>query len=141
MRLTDLTEDMPGQRTPSWNQYCTVISHGPLVIVRMPDEYMRWTVVRKAVFDFMRESYGVKAQDIVAIEGLAGMRPPKFRSKSDAEMWTMWNRKYLEDDKITLPKIEKAFAGDTTLFSAFNLWAWNGKGFTLVRAAKDNPSP
>lgn len=97
--------------------YCTVISAGPLVILRMPSEAVRWRELLPAINAVMR-GHDTKAKDIHAVEGLADPDTPETV------------------DAIAL--LEAAFAGDPERFAAFNLHKWDDESrqFTLARAAQ-----
>jgi hypothetical protein len=96
--------------------YCVVI--GPdLVIMRMPERLVAWTVIRKAANASLRLHHGTLAKDVRAYEGMAD------DPSTD------------EDGGKCLLLLEAAFAGSTTTFSKFSLHAWNEetRSFDLVR--------
>lgn len=101
--------------------YLNVVSHGPLVIAKMPDEFIRWAEVRQRIFDFMKRDLGVKVKDILSLEGVAGL-PEREAHNDDPEFVT---------------KCEKAFGGSSDYLKAFTLYAWDDatRTFKLARAS------
>lgn len=99
--------------------YCTVISEGDLVIVRMPKEFVTWTMIRKELHASIRREHGTLAKNVHGIEHLAN------DPEEDG------------DDGRTLELCAKAFAGDTNTLKDFALHAWNDSKacFELARRA------
>ncbi|AFO71542.1 hypothetical protein phiCbK_028 [Caulobacter phage phiCbK] len=95
--------------------YLLVVSCGPLVIMKGPEAFTPWPVLRKAILKTMREAHGLKASEVSAVEGLADPR------SEDPQ------------DRNAVEKFAAAFAGSDN-FPAFHLYAWTGEGFALVRA-------
>lgn len=101
--------------------YCVVISRGPLVMVRMPEEHTAWRPMVIAIHEFMRDDLDIKAKDISAIEGMAGYPDPDSP----------------EEDHAFLEKCGIAFEGSDMHIPAFMLYAWDeaAGGFRLKRKA------
>lgn len=99
--------------------FCTVVSSGPLVIVRMPEHHVRWSTVRREIHAMMRREHGIRAKDIHAVEALAG----------DVDGDT--------DGGETAEICRRAFAGDRMTLAAFDLQAWDdgAGGFRRAREA------
>lgn len=100
--------------------YCTVISQGPLLIVRMPEGFVRWDVIRTAINAMMRRDYGVLAKNIHLIEGFAG------GAYDDPDT----------DGGQALDLCTRAFGGDIMTLPRFELQAWDdaSRTFELVRS-------
>lgn len=101
--------------------YCTVISSGTPAIVRMPEEGVRWSEIRREIHGALKKESGILARQIVAIEGFAG--------SPDGDP---------EPDSMILA--EKAFSGSPTL-TRLDLYAWEQgtRSFGLVRRAHPVP--
>jgi len=102
---------MPAPKTRRHDLYCLVVC-SRLVIAKMPDRFVKWTVQRAALLRALKLHLDVKVSDVVSIEGQAGLLPNA-------------GRYYLEQDAKDKPKFDAAFSGDPERFTAFNLFAWN----------------
>lgn len=103
---------MPRPTARRHSLYLLVISSGPFVIVRGPEGFEAWPVIRKALRKVMREEHGLKAADVSSVEGLADPRDD------------------IEPD--TVARLAAAFDG-ADHFRRFYLYAWTGDGFALAR--------
>jgi hypothetical protein len=101
--------------------YCNVIC-SELVIVKMPEQAMAWRTIIRALNAAMR-TLGVKAKDIIALEGLADP------DSDDPSL----------KDAAFLLRLEQAFTGQLEPFAAFTLFAWDNQnaGFQLARKGRD----
>ena len=109
------------------HHFLTIISHGPLVIVRLPllpgnKTPTPWRGVLKALTGVMA-SYGLKQKDISSIEGLF-----PFPDAVDAA------RTVYHQERINL---EDAFAGNRERYKRFDLWDWQDGAFKPVRLVTD----
>lgn len=109
----------PRKRTHSL--YCLVVSAGPFVIVRMPEHCVRWPKLRKEIHAMMRSEHGVKAKDVLMVEGLAGDPYDEADTKEDIGLF------------------ERAFAGDPDALKKLNLHAWNEDMQSFDRIRKGEP--
>lgn len=99
--------------------YMTVISPGPLMIVRVPLPMPRWRAILRAMTVVMR-AHGLRQKDISEFDGMVSIDP----ADRDPKDW----------DLIT--RVDAAYAGATDKFPRFWLYDWSGfKGghFKLVR--------
>lgn len=99
--------------------YLSVITPGPLIVVRVPFPMPRWRDVLKAATPIM-QSFGYRQKDISSIEGLL--------PRPDEE-------DYAERDLQFAARVERAFAGDPTCLPPFHLFDWRDGEFVLVREA------
>lgn len=101
--------------------YCTIISSGTPAIVRMPEEGVRWSEIRREIHRALKRESGVLARQIAAIEGFAG--------SPDGDT---------DPDGMILAG--KAFSGCPTL-TRLDLYAWDRRkrSFELVRRALPAP--
>lgn len=108
----------PPRRVPL---YCTIISSGTPAIVRMPEETVRWSEIRREIHSALKTESGILAKDVVAIECFAG--------SPDGD-----------DDPGDIVLAVKAFSGLPTL-TRLDLYAWNPRErtFELVRRALPAP--
>ncbi|AXQ69593.1 hypothetical protein HOU03_gp175 [Caulobacter phage CcrSC] len=96
--------------------FLSVIASAPdVVILQAPAHFLRWSDHRKAILAFMRQTYGVKAADVHAVEGVAGYAEPDPT-----------------DDPAVLARFQAAFAGSDN-FPKVALAAWDGQAYRLVR--------
>lgn len=104
--------------------YCVLYSSGPLVVVKMPGAFVRWTVIRTALHAMLRKHYGVLAKNLHGVEGIAG--------SPDGDT----------DDGASLMRCEAAFSGSPDTLRGFDLHAWDDetKGFVFVRAMSSAPN-
>jgi hypothetical protein len=108
-----------------------VIASGKdLVILRMPEVSMPWRHVLSRIYSMLRTNYNLRRKDIHEIDGLMGFPPGETREF------------YLKQQAEDLPRIERAFAGDSSVYTPFYLYAWDPQtdSFTLVRKASSNES-
>lgn len=103
--------------------YCTVISTGPLVVVRMPEKFVPWTTIRKEIMASIRRTHGIRAKGVHAIEALAGEIGGDRDGGKAREAY------------------DRAFNGDATVLQAFALHAWRDDlaGFEMIRKATSSP--
>lgn len=99
-------------------QFCTVIGRH-MVIVRMPEHFVPWNLIRREINASLRRSYGTRSVNVHDVEALAGLPGGD------------------EDDGHTLRLCERGFVGDPDVLAAFALHAWNDDtdAFELVRSA------
>lgn len=99
--------------------YCVLISSGPLVMVKMPDTFVRWDIIRREIHASIKREHDIKAKDVVTIEGMAGM-PEGVNTYEEG-----------------FERFERAFNGDVECYPKFNLHAWNDEEqtFKLFRSA------
>lgn len=114
----------------------TVISHGPLMIVRVPlispktsrgkwKHIAKWTEIRSAVGAIMRD-HGVRLKDISAIEN--------YSHPDDWDPNDLWLRPNMREEAIRVRnRIAQAFAGDEMILPSFSLYDWIGGTFVIVR--------
>jgi len=114
-------------------RYLSIISEGPLMIVRVPytrrmrrdgtfsdRSAMPWRHVIRALTAVMR-SHGRRLKDVYAVEAMGPEDDtPKFKTEWEA----------------TQARLEAAFNGDRTILPAFWLYDWRNDAFVLVRAGK-----
>lgn len=94
------------------HRYLLAIHNGPrLFIVRVPLKGAKWRDIVKGCTPIMREQ-GALAKDLHEFEGV-----------------------HREDEPEYFAKLDRAFAGDASVARRFDLWTWNGAGFTLARKA------
>ncbi len=98
--------------------YCTVISRH-MVIVRMPERFVPWNMIRREINAALRRTYGTGSLHVHDVEALAGLPGGD------------------EDDGHVLRLCERGFAGDRDVLTGFALHAWNDHTdtFELVRPA------
>jgi hypothetical protein len=102
--------------------YLTVISHGPLMILRVPYPMPHWRSILKAMTTVMH-SHGLRQKDIVALEGMVSF--PEDRP---------------EGDNIVAARLDDAFAGGNG-FAPFMLYEWEGEAFKKVRDVVKSHTP
>lgn len=95
--------------------YLSIISEGPLIIVRTPFPMPKWRLVLKGLTPVMH-SHGYLQKQIHTIEGLVNY--PEDRNVSDGQL---------------LDKLADAFAGGPKYFKHFWLYDWTTDRFTLSR--------
>ena len=101
--------------------YMTVISSGPLIIVRVPWPMPRWRSIMRAMTAVM-QSHGLRQKDISELDGVVASLD---QDQTDA-------------DRAFRARLEAAYAGAADKVPGFLLYDWSGfKGghFKLVRAA------
>ncbi len=99
--------------------YMTVISPGPLMIVRVALPMPRWREILRGATTLMR-SHGLRQKDISAFDGMVPQDPADREAK----------------DLDLVARLDAAYAGDRDKFPRFWLYEWSGfKGghFRLVR--------
>lgn len=96
--------------------YMSVISPGPLVIIRTPFPLPRWKDIVKAITPVM-QSHNLRQKDISEIEGLI---PHPDSSFNDEEM------RFAE-------RLDAAFEGDPSILPEFWLYDWVKGKFVPVR--------
>lgn len=94
----------------------TVISPGPLMIVRVPLPMPRWREILRAATTLM-QSHGLRQKDISAFDGMVPIDPVD-RILSDRDL---------------IARVDAAYAGDPDKFSRFWLYDWRGGAFKLAR--------
>jgi hypothetical protein len=97
----------------------SVISPGPLMIVRVPWPMPRWRTIMQAMTGVMR-SHRLRQKDIHALDGMAAVDPVD-RNDHDREL---------------IARLEEAYNGSADRFPRFWLYQWSGfKGgsFRLAR--------
>lgn len=117
--------------------YKTLISPGPLIIVRLPlrgrpgkRRYpMRWRDIAKAAGDVMR-AHGLRAKDLSAIDHIVSAEdwdpdPDDFYAQRDAAL--------IPEHRDTAIRVDAAFDGDPERFRKFWLYDWRDGTFVLVR--------
>ncbi len=98
--------------------YLNPITSGPLIIMRAPDEFVRWVDLRRAILTALRQDFGLRARDVHAIEGLAGYA-------------------YQPDDADSVrfaARVDRGLAGDPEPVAGFHLYAWEAGAFQRKRA-------
>ena len=110
---------MPKPKTRRTALFCNVLSPGPLVMVKMPEAFVAWSVIRREIHASLRREHGVLAKDVHAIEAFAGI--------IDGDT----------DGGQGLQLCNRAFAGHADALHAFALHAWDSdtSTFTLFRPA------
>jgi hypothetical protein len=94
--------------------YCTVLSR-ELVIVRMPEHFVRGKDVIRALLQMMKREFGIQGKN-VGIEGLVDTRGENA------------------DEDAFIDKLEAAFAGSPDYLKKFNLFAWDDATGSFVKA-------
>lgn len=126
-----------GLMEASKHKYLTVISAGPLVIVRLPLPNPPWRRLLAACTATMRQ-HGMKRKDITAIEHLA-MDDYEAHLRASQPKWARklpllpGDLHYLQENEEVLPKIRAAFEGDGEHFAKFWLYDWKDDGLVLAR--------
>jgi hypothetical protein len=100
----------------------TVISAGPLIIVRVPtDREPAWRKILKALTVVMRE-HGLKRKDISGIEGVFPREEPE----------SIFPEKDVSKERS---RLDAAFNGGSR-YASFWLYTWNRRGEKFVLARK-----
>jgi hypothetical protein len=99
------------------HHYMTVISPGPLMIVRVPWPMPRWRELLRASTTLMR-AHGLRQKDISAFDGMV----PSDPTDREAKDWDLASR------------LDAAYAGATDKFPRFWLYDWRDGSFRLARA-------
>ncbi len=94
--------------------YCTVLS-SELVIVRMPEHFVRGSDVIRSLLQMMKREFGILGKN-VGIEGLID------------------GRGETADEDAFMDKLEAAFAGSPDYLKKFNLFAWDDATESFVKA-------
>jgi len=108
-----------GSRSVVDHWYVTVISSGPLVIVRLPWPSLFRKTELKAYTELMKV-HGRKQRDIVALEGLT-ISPKDRADAAKIDRLGYYEKQYDE----LVPKLDAVFAGGPG-FEKFWLYAWEG---------------
>lgn len=103
--------------------YMTVLSPGPLVIVRVPLPMPRWREILRESTTLMR-SHGLRQKDISAFDGMVPIDPADREQK----------------DRDLIERIDAAYAGDVDKFPRFWLYDWQDGAFRLARPPTEIPS-
>jgi hypothetical protein len=114
----------------TFRHYMTVISEGPLMIVRAPyvrrlrrdgevsiRSAMPWRDLLKAL-TFVMRSHGLRLKDVYAVEGMGpAAETPEFEARWEVER----------------ARLDVAFCGGLTILPNFWLYEWKDGAFVLVR--------
>ena len=109
--------------------YMTVISPGPLMIVRVPWPMPRWRSILRASTTLMR-AFGLRQKDISAFDGMVPIDP----ADRDPKDWDL------------IARVDAAYTGDPDKFPRFWLYDWQDAAsrqdaaFRLVRPPTEIPS-
>lgn len=103
-------------------------SGGQLVIAKLPEGGVRWGAIAQGL-GRIAMAHGKKASDVSGFSGLCDTLDGPYAG---------WDARERAENADLLGKVERAFAGDQSLFGPFECWAWDGElqVFKLVRAAK-----
>lgn len=96
--------------------FCTVISQGPLVIVRLPEEPQPWRILIRELARALKRDHGVLGREIHTLEGLAGMPPGED----------------LHEEPGTLARLESAYSGNPEPFARFKFYGWDSDTQKIV---------
>ena len=96
--------------------YATCINSGPLVMLKMPERFVPWAVIKRQAYASLKREHGTLPREIHTIEGIAGF--------VDGDT----------DDGAGKLLCDRAFAGEECLMG-FALHAWDdaSTSFKLVR--------
>jgi hypothetical protein len=94
----------------------TVISPGPLIIVRVPWPMPRWRAVLRAMTAVM-QSHGLRQKDIHEFDGMIPADP----SEREVKDWDL------------VARLDAAYEGAADRFPRFWLYDWDGEAFKLTR--------
>ena len=98
--------------------YLLVLSHGPLMILRVPWPMPRWRKILRATTGVMHV-HGLRQKDVLALDGMVAS-DPALRD---------------EKDRSFAARVDKGFDGDKNVVPRFWLYDWVGDEFKLARAA------
>jgi hypothetical protein len=98
----------------------TVISPGPLMIVRVPWPMPRWRSILQATTAVMR-AYGLRQKDISALDGMVPADP----ADRDAKDWDL------------VARVDAAYEGARDKVAGFWLYDWRDGAFQLARPATE----
>lgn len=102
--------------------YMTVVSPGPLIIIRVPLPMPRWRVLMRAATVLMR-AHGLRQKDISAFDGMVPIDP----ADRGTEDWDLAAR------------IDAAYEGAKDKLPRFWLYDWRDGAFQLVRPPMEMP--
>lgn len=94
----------------------TVISPGPLMIVRVPWPMTPWHKILRASTTLMR-AHGLRQKDISTFDGMVPIDPADRDPK----------------DRDLISRVDAAFVGDSDKFPRFWLYDWQDGAFQLAR--------